>query len=241
MSGEVEIEPIPGLPHALPPGEQILWQGRPQWRGLARHVFKVPWLAAYFAVFIAARGAFALHDGQGVASALLTSVVVLPLAMACLGVLSLLAWLNARATIYTITTRRVVMRLGVAFPVTFNLPFKRLAAANLNLRARGDGDIALELSGPGRIAWLHLWPHARPWRLAKAQPMLCAIPEAAAVAELLAEAVQSCSAADGAPVLLAESVPAALAVNRIAPAPTSPAPTPAVLGSTLLPELGQQA
>lgn len=239
MSSEIEFEPIPGLPHELPPGERLLWQGRPQWRGLARYTFRVPWLAAYFGLFIAARGGFALQDGQGLAGALLTSLLVLPLAVLCLGVLSLLAWLNARATIYTITTRRVVMRFGVAFPMTFNLPFKRLAAANLNLRKSGDGDIALQLAGPDRIAWLHLWPHARPWRLAKAQPMLRAIPQAAAVAELLAAAVQAWSAAAGAPVLLSDLTPSTL--EAAAGGPGFAAPAAVQLSAPLASQLSQQA
>ena len=202
MNGEVEYEPIPGLPHELPPGERLLWQGRPEWRGLARHTFQVRWLAAYFAVFIFARGVVALQEGQSLGSALLRSAMVLPLAFLCLGLLSLLAWLNARATVYTITSRRVVMRFGIAFPMTFNFPFKRIGAAGLKLRKEGDGDISLQLSGPDRIAWLHLWPHARPWQFAKAQPMLRALADAAPVATLLSDAVRAWSAADGAPVLV---------------------------------------
>lgn len=239
MSSEVEYEPIPGLPSELPPGERLLWQGRPRWQGLARHTFQVPWLAAYFAVFIAARFGFALHDGQGLGGALLTSLMVLPLALVCLGVLSLLAWLNARATIYTITSRRVVMRFGVAFPMTFNLPFKRLAAAHLNRRRTGDGDIALQLSGPDRIAWLHLWPHARPWHLAKAQPMLRAIPAAAAVATLLAEAVQDYALTAGAPVLLSKVSAGAEGEGAAAPGLAQPAPVG--MSSQLMTQLGQQA
>lgn len=204
MNGEVEIEPIPGLPHQLPAGEELLWQGRPKWRGLARHTFLLPWIAAYFAVFITARGVLALQDGQGLGGALLASAVVLPLAGLCLGLLTLLAWLNARATVYTITSKRVVMRFGIAFPMTFNIPFKRMAAAGLKLRKDGSGDISLRLSGQDRIAWLHLWPHARPWHFKKAEPMLRALGDAAPVATLLAQAVQAWSVADGAPILVAE-------------------------------------
>ena len=167
MSSEVEFEPIPGLPHALPPGERLLWQGRPSWRGLARHTFQVRWLSAYFGVFTIARAVIAVQEGHGLSGALLSMIVVLPLAALCIGLLTLLAWLNARATVYTITSRRVVMRFGVAFPMTFNLPFKRLAAAALTVRKEGEGDISLQLAAPDRIAWLHLWPHARPWRLAR--------------------------------------------------------------------------
>jgi hypothetical protein len=196
VSDEVEFEPIPGLPGLLPPGETLLWQGRPSWRSLARHTFEVRWLAAYFAVFTALRGIFLFRDGQTFLQALLSSLIVVPAALLCLGLFTLLAFLNARATVYSITSKRVVMRFGVAFPMTFNFPFKRVAAADLSLRPGGDGDIALRLSGPGRIAYLPLWPHARPWHFAKAQPMLRSIPDAASVAKLLAEAVRAWMAAE---------------------------------------------
>jgi hypothetical protein len=197
VSEEVEHEPIPGLPEALPPGERILWQGQPDWRSLARHAFQVRILTGYFAVFALARGAFALADGAGIGSALLSSLVVVPLAAFALAVLTLLAWLNARSTMYTITTRRIVMRFGVALPMSFNLPFKQLGAANLNERRAGDGDIAVQLTGSDRLAWLVLWPHARPWRFTRAQPMLRSIPEVRKVAALLGEAVREWSTTEG--------------------------------------------
>jgi hypothetical protein len=196
VSDEFDTEPIPGLPGMLPPGETILWQGQPRWRGLARHCFEVRWLSVYFGVFIAARGALALRDGLGVSAALTMTGVLTLLALACLGLLSLLAWLNARATIYTITSRRVVMRFGVALPMSVNLPFKRLEKAELALRPDGEGDIALQVGGPGRLAYLHLWPHARPWRFSRAEPMLRAVPDAKRVSELLAEAVRAWAAAE---------------------------------------------
>lgn len=198
MSADHEVEPIPGLPQELPPGEHILWQGRPGWRGLARHAFLVRWVAAYFGLLALLRGGGAVVDGQGFGGALFAGGVVLALGAACLAILALLALLNARATIYTITTRRVVMRFGVALPMTFNLPFKRLAAAELRAREDGQGDICLQLLPPDRIAWLHLWPHARPLRYARAEPALRAIPEVARVAELLGGAVRAWSTAEGA-------------------------------------------
>jgi len=187
---DLEFEPIPGLPGRLPPGERILWQGRPRWQRLARDAFRIRGIAIYFALFTVIRGVAAWQDGRTVGAALFASAVVLPLAAACLGLLALLAWMNARATMYTITTRRVVMRIGVAISISFNLPYKRLAAADLKANGDGTGDISLELLGKDRIAWLHLWPHARPWRMAKAQPTLRAIPDAARVAALLGQAVR---------------------------------------------------
>ncbi len=216
MSAEVEIEPIPGLPHHLPAGEQILWQGRPRWTCLARSTFHLEGLAVYFVVFTVARGIVAFQHSHRVSSALWASMVVVPLAALCLGLLALLAWLNARSTVYTITTRRVVMRFGVAFPMTFNLPFRRIASADVKAGKGTDGDIALQLSGPGRIGWFHLWPHTRPWHFKRAQPMLRTIPEVAHVAALLAQAVQAWAAAEASPVLIWQRTPEAPAVGQAA-------------------------
>ena len=35
---------------------------------------------------------------------------------------------------------------------------------------------------------LHLWPHARPWRVSRPEPMLRCVPDAAGVAQLLSQA-----------------------------------------------------
>jgi hypothetical protein len=203
VSNEEEIEPVLGLPRSLPPGEDLVWQGRPCWTELARTTFHLVWLSVYFAVFVLARGVVAFEGHNDLAAALLASALVLPLAALCLGLLALLAWLNARSTVYTITTRRVVMRFGIAFPTTFNFPFRRIASADVRLGRGTDGDIALELSGPRRIAWLHLWPHVRPWHLRRAQPMLKSIPHVEQVATLMAEAVRKWSLGEEAPVQVA--------------------------------------
>ena len=36
----------------------------------------------------------------------------------------MLAWLTSRNTVYTITNKRVVMRIGIVLSVTFNLPLR---------------------------------------------------------------------------------------------------------------------
>jgi hypothetical protein len=108
--------------------------------------------------------------------ALLTSTL---LASVALGLLALTAWLSASTTLYTITDKRIVMRIGIVLTLTFNLPFSRIQAAQIKNSKNGKGNIALDLQGPDRIAYLHLWPHARPWHLKQPQPMLRALPEVA--------------------------------------------------------------
>ena len=166
-------------PRPLPAGETLLWQGSPDWRMLARRAFHLRKLALYFAALVVLRAAFVLGDGG--------SARRRRCARRCgrwrwpalaLGLVALMAWLSARATVYTLTDKRVVMRIGIVLTLTFNLPFKRIAAAGLHLDADGSGDLPLTLLPGDRIAYLHLWPHARPWRLARPEPMLRSVPEA---------------------------------------------------------------
>jgi hypothetical protein len=181
-----EVEDVPGLPGELPPGETLLWQGRPEWRSLARHTFKVRWVAGYFAFLLAVRVGVMLTRGESDWGHFAGFV---GLALACLAMLHALAWVYARSAIYSITSRRVVMRIGVAIPMTWNLPFRRIASAGVLARADGEGDIALELVAPDRIAWLHLWPHTKPGEYARARPSFRSVPKAQAVAKILADAV----------------------------------------------------
>lgn len=185
---EHEFEAAHGLPEPLPAGERLLWQGSPEWWALARSAFHVRQLAVYFAVILALRCAGVLADGGSADDATRALLLLLPLALLAVGVALTLAWLAARTTVYTLTDRRVVMRIGIVLSLTFNLPLARIANAGLRTNADGTGDIPLALAGGDRIAWLHLWPHTRPWKLARPEPMLRCVPHAAEAARVLARA-----------------------------------------------------
>jgi Bacterial PH domain len=185
---EHEFEPELGLPEPLPADERILWQGAPDWRMLARGAFHVRKLGAYFGVILALRVATVAASGGTAPDAVKAVAMLLPLALAAIAIAAGMAWLSSRTTVYTLTDKRVVMRIGIVLSLTFNLPLQRLATAGLRVRADGTGDIALTLSGTDTIAYLHLWPHARPWRVAKPEPMLRCVPNAAEVSALLADA-----------------------------------------------------
>ncbi|CAN5756817.1 photosynthetic complex putative assembly protein PuhB [soil metagenome] len=188
---EHEFEAAHGLPEPLPAGERILWQGTPDWRTLAVQVMRVRTLAIYFALMLLWRVATVLSDGGGLSGAALSVALLLPLALVALGLLSLFAWLTSRTTVYTLTDRRVVMRVGIVLSVTFNLPHRMLSSAGLHAHANGTGDIALQLAPGEQIAYLHLWPHARPWRVKRTEPMLRAVPDAVRVGQLLAAAISA--------------------------------------------------
>lgn len=180
MITEYDDEPIRGLPGELPEGETLIWQGSPEWRLLARSAFFTRIVGLYFAGLVA----LAIYNGSsgGVIATVIAGAVGI-------GLLMLYAWAVARTTVYTLTSRRVVLRVGVALNMCINLPLAKIGGANLRPLGPVEGDLALELIGPHKLGYLVLWPHARPWRLGNPQPMLRALPDAAVVGERLARAV----------------------------------------------------
>lgn len=203
-------EPVPGLPEALPAGEHILWQGAPHWFDLALTAFHVRTVAIYFAVLMVWRAGSVAANGADTGTVVLAGVSLVPLALMAMGLLALAAWVTARATLYTITNRRVVMRIGVALTKTINIPFKVIATAAMQPGRSGRGNIALELARPNRIGLFHLWPNARPWHINAPQPTLRAIWHVETVGSILGRAMQAELGA-------AASIPA--------PAPAQPAPS----------------
>ena len=182
-------EEIRGIPGRLPEGERLLWQGAPAWWPLALRAYRVRAAAIYFAIVTAFGFAAGLRDGLAPADALHGLVPLVLLALTALGTLTLLAWLSARATVYSVTTRRVVIQGGAALPVSVNLPFAVIAAAALRAHADGTGDIALSLAPPHRVSYLLMWPHVRPWHFSAPQPSLRAIRAPAEAAQILARAL----------------------------------------------------
>ncbi len=183
-----------GLPDHLPAGERMLWQGRPAAWPLTVHALRFHWVAGYFAVLLAWRFVAFLSDGAGVVQAARDAAWIAPLAAAALGLLALLGWASARSARYTVTDRRVVMRVGIALSVTINLPYRVIDGASVRRNRDGSGDIAFQLEPGTRAAYLVLWPHARAFRYARPEPMLRAIPDVDAVAAKVSAALGATSA-----------------------------------------------
>jgi hypothetical protein len=175
---EHEYEPTYGLPEALPEGERVLWQGAPDWKTLAVRRFHVRKLVIYFAVLLVVRVALLMSDGMGLGTAVWGSTFLAVLAAIAVGLVSLIAWFTARTTVYTLTDKRVVMRIGIVLTMSLNLPLRRVANADLKTKD-GHGDISLRCCKPDHMAYLHLWPHARPGAWRGPNPRCCCLPQAA--------------------------------------------------------------
>jgi hypothetical protein len=214
---EHEYEPVPGLPDRLPGGEQVLWQGSPRWQSLAVHAFHLRALATYFAVLLVARAVWMVADGAPAGDVVLGTAGPLLFALCALGIVCWLAWATARATLYTVTSRRVVIRQGIALTATVNVPYAAIESASLKLHGEV-GDFALALVPGQRASWLVLWPHVRPWRLTRPQPSLRDVPDAARVGELLTRAF-----AAAVPTAVAAPTPAPIPRPAERPRPATPA------------------
>jgi cytochrome b561 len=182
---EYAHEPVRGLPGELPDGEHIIWQSAPDWKQLARAALHIRLSALYFvaiAIWAVARG-----DMN-------TAIAVTVLGAVVIGLFTLFAWGVSRTCVYTLTNKRIVLRIGVALNKCVNLPLSEIESANLKMLADGHGNIVLTLKGVPRLGYIMLWPHARSLRFVRPQPMLRAIADAQNVAAMLFKATQQVQA-----------------------------------------------
>jgi len=173
MNGRDAEEPryIRGVPHPLPDGERVLWEGAPSARAVAAHVFHWRLLAVYFGVMLAFWFA-STTEAVGTPvwwSALLVRVV---LAGFVLATAYLLARLVASTTWYAITSERVVLRIGMVLSMSINIPFSLIGAAGVGRFRDGTGQVLLQITPGHRLAYIALWPHCRVFHVNQPQPVL---------------------------------------------------------------------
>jgi hypothetical protein len=179
---------VRGVSELLPPGERVLWEGAPEPRALARHLFFVRPLAAYLAAMILwwalVNRAEALTGGfwitLGVQLLLSGGIVVAARAF---------SRAIANGTTYAITDRRIVMKFGVIFPMTINVPLRYVQGASARQFADRTGQIAVQLDPKEKLAWIVLFPHVRAWRFNNPEPLLRGLHDPTKVGEILREAV----------------------------------------------------
>lgn len=187
---DFNFEPIRGLPEELPADEHILWQGSPDPSRLAREALGIRWIAGYFLLLVIWRfGVSTTEYSAGVAAMHALPFVIAGL-VAC-GIIYGIAYVQARSTVYTLTNKRVAMRIGAALTMTLNLPYTWIGNANADIKSSGHGTIAFELIGEDRLSYMMTWPHVRPWKMARTQPALRCIPDAANVAQMFADAAET--------------------------------------------------
>jgi hypothetical protein len=186
----VQDDLIPhGLPDHLPGDEQLLWQGRPDWKRLAVNAFHVRKVAIYFVAVAIAQVAYRLLNGEAIQDAIRNVPYLALMAVVACGILLGLAYATAKTTLYTLTSKRLLLKIGIALPAYINLPLKHIDAASVADTGKGCGTICFRTAGDTRLAYLLLWPHARAWHVTKPQPALRDIPNVEVVAMKIAAAL----------------------------------------------------
>ena len=187
---DFKFEPVRGLPEALPEDEHILWQGAPSPVRLAKDALALNWIIGYFVLLTIWR--------VGVSStlvpfdqALAHGVPFVVIGALCSLLILGLATVQAKSAVYTLTNKRVAMRIGAALTMTLNLPYTQIGNAGLDLKRSGHGTLAFELIGDTRFSYMMTWPHVRPWYMSKTQPAFRSIPNAEAVAQIFADAAEA--------------------------------------------------
>lgn len=175
------------LPEDIPPGERILWFGRPDWITLFRGAYRADLIAGYF-VLLAMWSAIEASD-LGVAASMMAAARSLGIGLAALALLALLAWSSARTALFVITSRRVIMKVGVALQVFYNFPFSRIRNAALRIDKNGTGELAMQLAQGKPIGYLNLWPFVRPFHFADPEPALRGLAQARQVGDILGRAL----------------------------------------------------
>jgi Bacterial PH domain len=182
---EYDHETVRGLPGDLPDDEHIIWQSAPDSKQLVMAALHIRLSVAYFAAIVI----WAVSRGD-----MNTAVAVSVLGTVVVALFALFAWGVGRTTVYTLTNKRLVLRIGVALNKCINLPLSEIESANLKMLTDGHGNIVLDLKGMPRLGYIMLWPHARSLRFVRPQPMLRAIPDARNVAAMLFKATQKMQA-----------------------------------------------
>ena len=186
---EHDYEPVPGLPERLPQGETLLWQGKPEWRGFASRAMGLKGFAAYFLGLLGVQLAWGIAASHPASGIIFGMSVLFVMGAVVIGLLALVGWLSARSALYTVTSKRVVLRIGIALPMTINIPFSVIDSLARREHADGTEDLVLKIMRPHRLSWVALWPHCRVPRVLSPEPMLRAIPVRAGAAQALARAL----------------------------------------------------
>ena len=163
---------LEGVEAPLPEGERVLWQGAPDAARLTLRAFHARKIAIYFGALVIVSALLASDQPSPMAYFLTAGLWLSLSAAVCIGFAAVVARLTARTTLYAITEKRVVMRIGIALPVVINIPLRIIDSLSVQRDRDGRGSLAIRIAGDARVAFLVLWPHARAWRLRHPEPLL---------------------------------------------------------------------
>ncbi len=178
-----------GLTQPLPAGEQLLWQAKPDRASFTATVFRLRLICVWLGFAAVIVFGLALRAGRPAGQAIAEVTLLIPFALAGWSLLSLIGRASAGATTYTLTDRRLILHIGVAYEMTISVPLSAVTNAALRRTHRGCGDIALSVRDSGGAGYVALWPHVRAGHFMNPQPMLRSVPDVDEVCQTIADAL----------------------------------------------------
>jgi len=163
---------IDGIAEPLPDGEQILWSAKPEAWQFTRRLMRLEWVVAWFVGLAGLRAYNAWSAGADAMGLIVAASAELPLALFGLGLLTALGVAMARSTTYVVSAQRLVLQVGVALPITFNVPLRFIDDASVRVRPGAGGDVILTLRQGAKVKAIALWPHSQGWNGDAVKPLM---------------------------------------------------------------------
>ena len=174
----------------IPKDEKIIWYGRPDLRRFCLTALGLKYIIIYliiifFSIIYARYGDFNFIEILQVLFPYLISCFLAVLLLIIVGISQVLP------TIYVITSKRVIIRSGLALIFMINVPFDKIASIDKNLYKDGCGNISFKLINNKRVPFFASWPSVRPWYFNNPEPTFRCISDVEIVALKLSEAARS--------------------------------------------------
>ena len=182
-----------GLPSdvasAIPPSEKILWIGKPDWKSLAYHAFFLKYLLIY--LLLAAVYSVSVYGKDIDLGLFFVSFTPYLLSGVLAGsVISFIAFLQSKNTVYVLTEKRIIIRSGIALIFLLNAPLKNIESIDRQFLRNGCGNISFSTTSKKRIPFLSCWPSVRPWSFISPKPAFRSVPEISELETIILSLVQ---------------------------------------------------
>ena len=174
----------------IPEDEEVLWHGRPDFRRFSLSALGLRYLMLY--LLIVSLTTFFSNFGN--LSLFLFLQMMFPYIICCCLAAIILVMIGISQVIpivYVITSKRIIIKSGLALIFMLNVPFDKIANIDKKTFSDGCGDISFKFMGNKRIPFFAGWPSVRPWYFNNPEPTFRCIPDVDVVAFKLANAAQS--------------------------------------------------
>lgn len=174
----------------IPKDEVIIWHGRPDLRRFCLTAIGIKYILVYLIIITCS----IIYTRYGDFNLITFLQVLVPYLLSCCLAIILLVIVGISQvlpTVYVITSKRVIIKSGLALIFMLNVPFDKIASIDKNHYSDGSGNISFKLISNKRVPFFASWPSVRPWYFSNPEPAFRCIADVDVIALKLSEAAQS--------------------------------------------------